>query len=474
MAKKIEKNGVIENRLTDNEMRQIFSELQVLSASIISRSELFSRYGDQNDGNRNIYKACGYKLNLDYDDFYSRYKRQDIAKRIINAPVQATWRLKPKIYDDEDEKISTPFEQKWEELVKRLKIWHYFSRVDKLAGIGKYAILFLGFNDGEIKLDQEVQKGKDRDLLYIFPYAENAIDIFKSIKDKNNPRYGLPEVYQLKMKDVSVTSSEQSTINTLVHYSRLIHIVQEPLESDIEGVSQLEDIWNRLHDLEKIVGGSGEMFWIGGFPGYAFIADSDTQIEPSERDDLIDQIKLYMHKLQRFLRLRGMKVDSLAPQVADPTNHAMIQLKIITGTKGIPIRILIGSERGELASTQDDKNWNSRTDERRTDYAEPVIIRPFIDRLITYGVLPEPKRGEYFIDWPDIDAPSAKEKAEVAKTRMEALRAYLSAPGSSDVYPEEKFLAREMELTQDEIKEILDDLEKILDKEEVEREKIKI
>lgn len=455
----------VNNRPSDQALQKLLNEIHVLSSSVISRTELMSRYGDQNGGNRNIFYACGYKFDLSYDDFYSRYKRQDIAKRFINAPVNATWRLKPEVYDDEDEAVTSAFEKKWQELVKRLRVWHYFARADKLAGIGQHSVLFLGFNDG-MNLDQEVSRGTGRDLLYLFPYGENSIDFQEYNKDKTNPRYGLPEKYIITMNDITLTSTNTATVNEIVHYSRLLHIVQEPMESDINGTPQLEDIWNRLHDIEKIVGGSGEMFWLGGFPGYAFVADSDTQLDTGERDDLVDQIQLYMHKIMRFLRLRGMRVDSLAPQVSDPTNHVMINLKLAAGTKGIPVRILIGSERGELASTQDDDNWNDRIDERRTDYGENVILRPFIDRLINYGVLPEPKGGEYQIDWPDIAAPSDKEKADVSRVRMEALKAYLTAPGATETYSIETFLAREMDLSQEEIKEQMKDIREYLEQEE--------
>jgi hypothetical protein len=60
----------------------------------------------------------------------------------------------------------------------------------------------------------------------------------------------------------------------------------------------------------------------------------------------------------------------------------------------------MGSERGELASTQDQSNFEDRVSDRRTDYAEPSIVRPFVDQLISLGVLPEPE--EYHVRWPEV------------------------------------------------------------------------
>ena len=70
-------------------------------------------------------------------------------------------------------------------------------------------------------------------------------------------------------------------------------------------------------------------------------------------------------------------------------------MKLISAASGIPLRIMTGSERGELASTQDDGNWASRIEERQLHFAEPMILRPLIDRLIELRALPEPSDGEY-------------------------------------------------------------------------------
>ena len=54
--------------------------------------------------------------------------------------------------------------------------------------------------------------------------------------------------------------------------------------------------YNRLLDARKILGGSGEMFWRGGFPGYSFEVNSgmdgaevDTTSLRSEMEKLHDR-----------------------------------------------------------------------------------------------------------------------------------------------------------------------------------------
>jgi hypothetical protein len=39
-------------------------------------------------------------------------------------------------------------------------------------------------------------------------------------------------------------------------------------------------------------------------------------------------------------------------------------------------------------------------EDRRNDFASPAVVRPFIDRLIQLGTLPEPT--DYYVRWPEI------------------------------------------------------------------------
>jgi hypothetical protein len=214
----------------------------------------------------------------------------------------------------------------------------------------------------------------------------------------------------------------------------------------------LQSVFNRLQDLELVSGSSAEMWWRGAFPGLGFMSQKDTAWDKQTMAEIEQEVSAYIHGLQRYLRLEGMDVRELAPTVADPSKHVSILLDLISGATGIPKRILIGSERGELASSQDETAWNSRVDERRRNYAEPQILRPFIDRLVTVGALPQPQSG-YVIEWPAIFTPSEKEQAEMAKTRAEALNAYMAAPGVDMILPPSMFLKHVMGFTDEQVEE---------------------
>jgi hypothetical protein len=429
-------------------------QLTALSAIAI-RASIAGRMGKSFAGDRDVYEALGYKKNPDFNDYMARYRRQDIAKAIIDVPVKACWRLPPRLTESKDE--DTELEKAWTDVVRRLRVTHYFSRVDRLARVGSFAILLLGFDDGE-DFDTEIVSS-NANLLYMMPYSQANVSIKRYVDDTKNERFGLPDTY-----DVTFKHGESSTMNKVVHHSRVIHVAEDMLEDNVEGRPKLEGVLNRLHDLEIIVGGSAEMFWRGALPGYGFKLDEGHSLSPQDLEDLQSEIEEYLHGLKRYIRLRGMSVEDFAVQVADPSNHVSVQLDMVSAETRIPKRILLGSERGELASSQDEQNWLQVVDSRRNDHCEMTIVRPFIDRLIAVGALPSPRSEEdgYGIDWPDLKSTSDKDAADIASKRSSAIKDYATAVGADDVVPPEIFLREIMGFSDDTINEINEITERVL------------
>jgi len=436
--------------LIDNALRR--QAMYALASALASRAAVASKLGKSFGGKRDLYEALGYPRTLTYEEYWARYSRGDIAARLIEAPVKGAWRELPKIVEGEADQ--TEFEKAVDALIKEMRVFHYLKRLDILAGIGQYAVLLIGLSDSA-DLSQSVQRGQGLELLYLQPYGEGNAEIVKWNEDVTSPRYGLPEMYRLKVRKPGSTDSYDQID---VHHTRVIHVAEGLLESNVYGTPRLQRTYNRLLNLELIVGGSAEMFWQGAFPGKAFLADAETDMTQLS-SALTEEIDKYVHGLKRYLKLQGVNIEDLAPQVVDPSNHVDVQLTLISAASGIPKRILLGSERGELASSQDEKHWNDEMDDRRTGFVEPMIVRSFIDRLIELGVLPEPSTGEYTVEWPDLNVPSQKDKAEVGKARTTAIKDYVSAPGASDIIPPRQFLEEILELDPEKVDRIMDAVE---------------
>jgi hypothetical protein len=246
-----------------------------------------------------------------------------------------------------------------------------------------------------------------------------------------------------------VASNVSSVVK--VHYTRAIHILEDHLESEVFGIPKLQSVFNRLFDLEKLVGGDAEMFWRGARPGYQGNVNKDYSMTQRTKDDLKEQIDEYENGLRRILINEGIDLKELAQQIADPTGHVDMQLTMISAVTGIPKRILSGSERGELSSGQDANEWKTYVQSRREDHAEPNIIRPFTDRLIELKILPTPESGDYKVDWLDLFSISEKERVEIGKSRANAIREYTTNPMAEGLVPPSLFLEKCLGFSQAEI-----------------------
>lgn len=406
-------------------------------STLVRRQRIASLMGATTfEGSRNVDEALGYPKDVTYEMCYHRFSRQDIARAIIDRPVKATWHGQVGLLESDDDQ-DTPLEEAWKKLIDDVKVKDCFARADRMTSLGRYGVIMLGLDDVKRKEDsmQPVNPGK-RKIEYIKPLGENSAEIITWDTKASSARYGLPVVYKVMVNDPDQGGAD---ISLRVHYTRIIHIAQDRMESEVYGEPVLKSVYNRLEDLKKLVGGSAEMFWKGARPGYGGKVDPEYNMSEKEEEELQKQLDEYEHNLRRFLMLQGVSIEALQSQVTDPTHHVDIQLQMISAVTGIPKRILVGSERGELASTQDSSAWKELIQSRREEFAELQIVRPFVDRCIELGVLP-PAKESYSVEWSDLFAPSEKDKAEVGKTRATALKEYASQPGAEMIVPPDAFM----------------------------------
>lgn len=427
-------------------------------SEILSRTGLARRLGYQYGDKRKIYDALGYptEQELTFEYFYNKYDRQDIANAIINRPCEGTWRGNLAITEPGVNPSESALNTKWKELDRALGLKGRLNKVDKLCELGRYSVLLLGLDD--VKKTEEFKNpvSGNRTLLYVKQVAESEADVHTWEKNPASPRYGLPVLYQIKSGTAQTVGSTTTTFqefqDIIVHHTRILHYMTGNLTSELYGVSKLKPVINRLVDLEKILGGDAEMFWRGARPGYTATAKEDYELGATEEADLNEELDKYEHDLRRFIVTKGIDINALESQISDPLNHIDAQLQAISSQTGIPKRILIGSERGELSSTQDKDQWKELIKTRQHEHAEPIILRPFIDLLMKYKILPTVVG--YTIAWEDVFAPSELDKAQIGKARADALRGYTESPIASEVLPPPLALKFLLGLTEGQVKEV--------------------
>lgn len=429
-------------------------KLEVLSSVLLARSELMAKMGKGFGTQRDIFYALGYILNPTADDYWWRYKRTSLGKRIVQAYPIACWQRHPMVQESQ-EPGETEFEKAWGELVSKFGLYNLFSRTDILSGVSRFGVLYCGFTG-----NPESPLSQGEDLVFLRPFVgEKMVQIGDLDTNPSSPRYGWPLYYTVSLLDPKKASAG-GRIETKVHWSRMIHIAEDADLDEYYGSPRLEAVLNDLQALDYVVGGSGEMFWRGAFPGYGFIAKEGAVMPTgAQATNLDNAIEDFVHNLRRYLKLTNVDIHDFSPQVASPSDHFDTLISSISAGTGIPKRILVGSERGELASQQDRDNWGDRVAERQRNFCEPKLLRPFVDKMIEVGVLPTPSTP-YLINWPSIQTPDAKDTAITAKSVAEALNTYASGPAET-VVPRSTYLMRYLNFTPADVEDMEDVAEEV-------------
>lgn len=404
-------------------------ELRNMESALQTRLEFMRLAGVTFKGQRDLYQVLGYDRDITAQQHRDRYARGGIAGTVVDAIVDACWRQGFDIIEDQNPDNVTAFEQAWIDISQRLQLQNRFVKVDRLSRLGSFSVLLLGVKGGD-GLDSELPRGSGpNDLIYMKAFSgggstlsgkavvaslEGGASILNYVEDKKSPNYGKPEFYQLRR-----TSMLGPSEGLRVHHSRVIHVAENTLEDDVFGTPALERVWNDLDNLEKVAGGGSEAFWLRANQGLHADIDKDMDLPNVEKTLAALQEKMddYRHGMTRWLRTRGVKVDTLGSDVANFSQPVDAILTLISGASRIPKRILTGSEQGELASSQDRDNWKDQVKGRQTNHIASVIIRQTIDRLIEYNYLPTPTKNQFGYDvvWPTIQTLTEQEKSAGAK-----------------------------------------------------------
>lgn len=448
------------------------------------------------DSRRDINEECGYPKPITVEDYRLMYDREPIAARVVEVLPDECWKVSPDVYEEEDADERTAFDRAWGDVANHLRgtswyrgeagnvIWEHLHRVDVLSGIGHFGVLLLGLDDG--KALKEAVDGIDpktgasegvstptRKLMYLRCFDEYSASIGAYETDQACARYGQPVSYNINFAEYrqaegGAVAPDQSTHS--VHWSRVIHIADNLGSSEVIGTPRQQKPFNRLFDLRKTYGAAGEGYWRGAFPGISI--ETHPEIAGNVTVDtagIRTSMEKYMTGLQRYILLMGLTAKSLAPQVVDPGPQLKAFIESICIQIGVPVRVFMGSERGELASTQDERAWNGRLAARQNNYVTPRIIVPFVDRLIGVGVLPVPE--QHYVTWPDLESLSPEQEATIAVKQTEAMAKYVGG-GVEGLMPPMEYLTRIMGLSQDEAQAVIEAAVEALPEEEEEDEAV--
>jgi len=401
-------------------------KLENANRTLLERDLLSNALGVSHGGDRDIYTIYGYPQRTDFNLLYKYSRREGIANRIVFGLPKSCWSDGFKIFSDEEETTEI-LEDELNQLNR--KMLSAFERADALNRIGKFSVLFVGVPDG---LEPSEPLGRVRGdavkSVYFKPFAYDGVTIAKYDTSPMSPRCGMPEIYQLQVMGRGDDNKTIicSTINA--HYTRVVHIVENMFDSEVEGLPALEPIFNNILNIEKTTGGSAEAYFRNADGKFSFEIDKDFSselINNAEAKDKFDAAaKNFTNKRQNQIIALGSKVTSHVTPTSSPLDTVKVNLWEISAQTKLPIRILTGEGGGQLAGSEDKLAYNVIVDDRQSTFCDGVVHDAF-SILNDSGVLTLP--DEYYIGWTPQEATTDAERAEVGFKRSQTIKNLMDA-----------------------------------------------
>ena len=362
------------------------------------------------------YHSYGYKDQLDFWDFYRAFERHPLAYAGVKRLPEKTWQDYPAILEDNEAHEETKRERDIREAFERLQLWTKMHEADWKARVGEYGGLIYRFADGK-PLSQPVDRvpGGLQGLVEVIPVYEEQLKPSQWDLDETSLRYGQPTMYTFV--ESAVDPDENKVRSASVHWTR-VHIWSR--SGTIYGESVLKPGFNTLVNMEKILGASGEGFLQMSRNNPVFDIDEEANlsklaqtlgVEVDEVADKMDEVVGgWRAGYDNSLITQGFTVSWPDMRLEDPENHFKVNAQSFAATLPCPLKILLGSEEGSLASTEDAKELDATIMSRRNTLVIPNIKR-MMDYLIQVGVMPS---FAYRVEWSDLTESSIEEKTDRA------------------------------------------------------------
>lgn len=401
-----------------------------------------------------LYDEFGYPKQILFLDFYETYRRNAAAFAGVHRLLDGCWQDTPDIVEGDKSKQSKTATE-WEKSVAKLmkKQWAKLKDADRRNMVGRYSALIIQLNDSATAWSEPVdvakvksQKGKA--LIKLIPVWETQLTVADWDTDRNSKTYGMPKLYNFNEQPVGNEDVHGPAHYTQVHPDRVLVFCEGAEDDDIfAGIPLLEAGYNKLLDLEKVSGGGAEGFLKNASRqiGVEFDKESSMQVlddmaKKAGYTNLGEAMEDKINKLNRgtdaaaVMQAGRLNVLSVTP--GDPNPTWTVTANEFAASIQIPFTILFGQQTGRLASDEDKQDWAIRRNQRRNTFLSDRISA-LVERFWTIGLIDEPKSGEITVTWPDLLAPSEKDKIANMASMADVAYKTQQAFGTSSIEPNE-------------------------------------
>lgn len=367
---------------------------------------------------RNYAKDFGWPDHLNFNNYHYMYSRNGMAKAAVTKTVRKTWEDNPVLQKDSSTTEQSPVENRVAKHFKAKRIWQKLAEADRRSMVGGYSALIFRIGDGR-DFDQPVGDiAGISSLVDVIVAWSPQLQVSKWDTRKNSPTYGEPLMYQFREAAIPTEGDRAAPKyrNFDVHPDRVMIWSKD---GSVHCPSALEAGYNDLIDMEKIKGAGGEGFWKNAKNAPVLEVDKEASLRELassmgvEEEDIFEamdeQVANYSKGFDNLLMLQGIQAKPLNIQMASPENFFMVALQHFAASVEIPLKVLVGTQTGERASSEDAREWAQTINARRNDEVFPLVVA-FVLRLIDIGVL----MGEWDVTWTDLTQATMQEKLELA------------------------------------------------------------
>ena len=421
--------------------RRIPERKSILNQMVRQMSSFFNGQAYVTNRKHNYYADFGYPEQLQFDDFYGMYRRSGLARAGVHKTVSKVWQTLPCLQELQPEDRAGKPETKIEEQIRKhfykIRFWQKLAEADKRSLVGHYGALILRYRDGA-KMDQPVKRvaGGIEGLYDVIPCWESQLVPSTWDTDVASPNYGLPTMYTF---NESAIGSNKQPRSFQVHPDRVFIWSSD---STLYAEPFLEPGFNSLLTMDKVEGAGGEGFYKNARSNPVLQIDPDTEVQsmadalgvevedlPNELDKVVED---WLKGFDRALMLKGIEAKALAITLPSPEHFYNIALQTFSASISIPQKILVGSQTGERASTEDASEWSQTCMSRRSDIVIPNIMA-LLDRFKAVGLIQD---LDWNLDWKSLLDDTPDQMLDRA-TKMSSINAQQMATGVVVFHPNE-------------------------------------
>ena len=292
-----------------------------------------------------------YPETLHPKDLRVLYDRNLLASALVNARVDASWGDASTflVDDEEDEQLNA--------IARESRVLDALQRADLRSEVTTWSIFIPGAS-GEPAVwgaDEAVIEERDQD--------------------------GMPRAYSVAPSGLS--DEEREKQKRIVRANQVAHVCDPRYSASVlTSNPRIVAGYNRLFDLERIMGGGAFAIFQAGFPQYHFMFEG---VEPTEKElnELKQQMDEFADAVRKVLTTtEGVSMDTVNVNVPSVSPALREYLVHIVAGFGVPMSEFTGEALVAHSASVNLTTWHKRMNRRRSRMILPRVVEPCLARFI--------------------------------------------------------------------------------------------